>query len=622
MKSLKSLTLILLTVLVCCSLKAQPSGFVASSWESYWCAALGYNSTDAPSFYLNSGLSTYTDTNGAAVAAYLAATNFAATNAISIPQLPSSVLTNNATRGTVNLNSLSLAGSLSSDNAHIFTDGSGNLTAQSLTGLVIATGGNILTNAVATTGTNNAVSVANNTVTVQFNTNAATGGVANGGVLAKYISYNIPTPFAWYDAAQIPGAAAGFNPTNWPDATGNTNNLLIAANPFGFGTPYFDWQPNSCSGNPAVITHSGAQVAFTNSMFGQQSITNFTIFAVYLPNNRVNGATELGVGSVGFQGVTLGQLQVGGGQPQIYACWQAPINDANIGLNIQPANCVSISAMRMGAPSAQAYYQDGRLQEYNFKNQVYILTNMFALFSAPYAVISSLGGVFDNNSSIAEILIYTNTLSDFDVNRVNSYLRTRYNYNVKNLVIDCSSDGQAYWSPINSNLVSLVRYLLPSWEVQCTGQGALTMAQVYQNTTNVFSSGKWPGGTVDILWAGGTDTTLSGLTSSVPAYVSFLRNRGIAVGICTQISRAAYDTTYPTIRTNYNNYIYSNAASMGCFIVDLAANTNIGAINAYSNSYYFVPYPADQVPHPSTNAYTQIIAPTIANQIATNPIFR
>ena len=101
---------------------------------------------------------------------------------------PSGFLTNNATRGTVNLNSLSLAGSFSSDNANIFTDGSGNLTAQSLTGSVMATGGNILTNAVATTGTNNAVSVANNTVTVQFNTNlpASSGGGVTWLVATNY----------------------------------------------------------------------------------------------------------------------------------------------------------------------------------------------------------------------------------------------------------------------------------------------------------------------------------------------------------------------------------------------------------------------------------------------------
>ncbi len=210
---MKKLFLILALFSSCFFLEAQPAGFAAGAWESYWWAALGYNSTDAPSFYLNSGISSYTDTNGAAVAAYNAATNFAATNVVSIAQLPSSVLTNNATRGTVNLNSLSLAGSISSDNAHIFTDGSGNLTASSLTGSITASGGNVvtnnqtgvtlggsfsgaysgaysgaLTNATAASGTNNAVSVSSGIVTVQFNTNlpASSGGGVTWLVATNY----------------------------------------------------------------------------------------------------------------------------------------------------------------------------------------------------------------------------------------------------------------------------------------------------------------------------------------------------------------------------------------------------------------------------------------------------
>jgi hypothetical protein len=67
---------------------ATPPGYKAGALESYWWADLGYNSTNGGSFYNQSGLAVYTDPLGAANMAYNNATNFAATNVYSLPQIP------------------------------------------------------------------------------------------------------------------------------------------------------------------------------------------------------------------------------------------------------------------------------------------------------------------------------------------------------------------------------------------------------------------------------------------------------------------------------------------------------------------------------------------------------
>ena len=124
-------------------------------------------------------------------------------------------------------------------------------------------------------------------------------------------------------------------------------------------------------------------------------------------------------------------------------------------------------------------------------------------------------------------------------------------------------------------------------------------------------------GSVHILWPGGSDTTYAGLTNFTLTYITNLQNAGASVGLATMLSKYAYDVTYPTFRTNYNNWIYSNYNAWGCFLVDLAgASTNLGYINAFSNSMWFAPFPSlDLVPHPNSNAYSMFIAPTIANSI-------
>lgn len=456
-------------------------------------------------------------------------------------------------------------------------------------------------------------------------TNLPPPSLVNGTLAQQTYGPDIPVPFAWYDASQLntnDGASIVF----WPDATGNTNNLMSPYNPFS-STTFNTYSSHGMNGMPCVFMPGGIvgnYVDWTNGTMVVNGFTNFTVFQVYSDTYHGTGLSFWSGPAGGNSTLDFEPYATNANSynSMSFAQWDWTsgglfrVTDVNSGQ-------AEIAAMRCNGLTSLNQSYDPSIWQNGVLN-ARLGTYRSAAFTAggqPYLSNSiAIGGPFRNNTglfweggNIAETIIYTNALTDIQMNAVHAYLRAKYGFAVHSLTIATASEIGNF-AAAQSNWVQIVQQLMPTWSVHSMALAGLTASNIYQQVSNIVQYPKWPGGSYMLIQEGGNDFTNAGgnpiifnVTNAIVQAVELCNSNGYVPILGTMWSNTNCESGLQNgMRTNYNNWVYANAQTYGYFILDFAANPLIGPLGAYANPTYFA---WNNWQHPTTNTYPNIIGP-------------
>lgn len=225
----------------------------------------------------------------------------------------------------------------------------------------------------------------------------------------------VPTPAAWFDAKSGPVVGSGGAVTTWQDRSGNGRD---ATAPVGSEPTLSD---NVFGPHQAVSFDGGEYLEFDGSFLAN---TDYTVFAVVQrrsstnPNHYLGGTTEsnnqnLHLGWRTSTELTHAQWGLGAG------------NDYNI--NVAPFNATDLRpelhVFRHSSTEGKSTFIDGSLEANS--------TNESSLASFDGAAIGRFRTSDFFTGDVAEILIYTEALSDADRVGIESYLTSKWNYDTE-----------------------------------------------------------------------------------------------------------------------------------------------------------------------------------------------
>ena len=441
-----------------------------------------------------------------------------------------------------------------------------------------------------------------------------TGVLTNPLALAN--SLNIPLPYMWNDFS----AANTSVTTNIPDLSGNGNTLGFYTDG-GYG--------NSVLINPTIM--NGRQgiasqflTGWTNgtAFAGANATTNFTLFLVYRDTAWNLDSSLLVFGTTSANPNTYfnptrsynGGTGYGSDAGWYSSTWNAANGQGNTAYVLSKANYqVEITTLRNGLAGDSTIWQNGVINQ-----------QLGALATSAVATLTNtiqLGvWMFNNQGSHAyngELMIYTNALSNVDVARVHNYLKLKYNFMQKSLVICGASVAAGVFANPNSNLVECVQRLLPTYEVSGAAVSGASMEQQYTNFLGIINQQRWHDGSVVYFSSdpSGNDSTngFVEITNYIPLIASACFTNGYQLLLSTLQSSYNQEVNWPGVRTNVNNWIYANWQKYASGFIDLAANPFIGPLGAYTNTAWF----DSGQNHPVTNAYPLIYAPLVASAVQT-----
>ena len=431
----------------------------------------------------------------------------------------------------------------------------------------------------------------------------------NGGVTSGL--------YAWYSASELSatGCTNGQTLFTIPDMTGNTNNTLTGFLPSGnFNGRFNSSAMNSLPGFGGLSQYQG----WTNANFLPMGITNYTIFiAGRDPVQSPLGLTDLSIGlwgkymciaHAGYNASQFGSAQAG-------SCGAWFINNVEYVIYTYPkmnyqinVTCIACSSNGMD-PSE---WENGILCASSGANVAGVtkpcpLTNTLCIGSCILNTSLSWGGWF------GDVIIFTNRLSNAQINQENNCLLSKYLFNKKSLIVTGDSQSVGVFANPSSNTVCCLTRAMPDWEVSEIGYSGWTSQQVWTNGILALSAPRWPGGSVLVVFPDFNNAgNFSEVTNYDTALIQYAKMNGYIPFLCTEWSTVRDEVVYPGYRTNYNNWVYTNWQSLGCAgIVDFSANPNIGPLGSYTNLNWVW---TDQI-HLNSNSYPAIVAPTISSAV-------
>ena len=449
---------------------------------------------------------------------------------------------------------------------------------------------------------------------------AATANVVtNGSGAARAAQLGIPLPAAWLDAGQVTG---GTNVLLWPDLSGNGNNFYVCTNAGYMGNGGYSPSLNSTvmNGLPGVGQANFAML--TNNTVFATATTNFTVLMVYrdtLQSHSGGNATVLfGVNGTGILGFTPYDYQAGpsdnsgaSSEWQIGGSYQAIYDRGNMG--------VEISGVRGGEPDGGTTI---------FANGAAVLkASLYANTAASIKGGASLFGFLPflsylNGDWLGEVLIYTNTLTDAEMNNVNSYLRHKYGLFDKVVVLDGASVMAGVAAAPNSNTVNVVASAMPGYEVVNLARSGHTTAQFLDNFTHVAGGIKFPGGTTvvlddiginELITTGNTNVAFGIMTNYATQYAAFCASNRFNLLIGNQWSTYLGEVQYPGYKKMCNTWISNNWQAIGAQgMVNWYGEPHIGPDGSYTNGLYIWQGGSVSMLHWTTNFYMSFVAPVIS----------
>lgn len=546
-------------------------------------------------------------TNAALQAAYEATNNLPAaaptTNAslLTTGTLPDARLSSNVTKFGTNVVTSVVAGARASVTA-----------TTNASGITVTITADNQTNGYAETVTN----IANSQI-------AALPAVNSTNIQLMLAANNLPTPMAWYNANNL--AATNGPITMVTDSMGNTNNDLYQFLWNGGQTYYSSSIMNGNAGfGGGGNTVGNTWGFFTNTMFGATSKTNFVVFLVYRDPYFTDGSQAFGSGVSGRSSIRFSPWNPNSaaGQNNGGSCayWG---DDPGAGVYVydRENNTVQIASLRSGT-NGFAVWQNGILLN---------RTRQLPSGSTPAVYLTNgicLGGTFTLNSAgwwngwIGECLIYTNSLNDYDVERVHAYLRRKFNLADNCVILAGASDIASTTAAPKSNVVVQTSKMLPGWEVANIAFSGMTAAQAFTNIANTLSyPAGFSGKKILYYYGGGNDdaTGIANITNWLVQVARLCWTNNYALVLSTRYSATNAEAVYPTLRATYNDWIVTNAAAYGWYVSDFSSHPLVGPPGSYTNLNYFY-YDGT---HPNTNFFISIWPPVIAsavNAVGTVPV--
>jgi hypothetical protein len=445
------------------------------------------------------------------------------------------------------------------------------------------------------------------------------------------VSSSIPTAglYAWYRSDTMTNLATGTTVNNITDYTGNANNTLY---PYTTTTFTGTYNATIMNGLPGFSCTTG--LGWTNGSFLTYGVSNATIFIVYRDTvQAVAGSSVFSIGtsagtswnSVCFQDYIGGLTGTeGSGSCSTWSLFNTP---SQIYGFPKQNNQVGIATLRISTNSSNfdpASWDNGvqTMQAIGGSGQigptVVGLTNTLGI--ANYA---RNPGIIPWRGFIGEVLIYTNALTLQQIGQVHNYLKTKYGFDNKSLIVTGDSQATGVYALQTSNTVNVLTRLLPDWECSNIGLSGRTSQQVWTNLFYSVQNQKWQGSTALVIFPDFNNAgSVANATNYTYADIQLARTNGYIPFLVTEWSSYVDEGANPGYRTNYNNWIYTNWASgvMQSYgvagIIDLSTNQFIGPLGAYTNLLWFVSTNIDgNIGHLNSNSYPQIVGPVIANSI-------
>lgn len=194
------------------------------------------------------------------------------------------------------------------------------------------------------------------------------------------------------------------------------------------------------------------------------------------------------------------------------------------------------------------------------------------------------------NGDIAEILVYSGTLTTAQTNLIRSYLNSKYMSAANRIIAD--GDSLTYGTGSTGGLT------FPAQLATLTGRTAVNVAIPGKTMTSIrdeTATLPYGGLTNDImvLYVGTADLGSGAPASTIGPVLLTAAQRYVAAGlqlvICTLADSQAptNPADYETQRQTFNAYIRSNATATGYLVADLAADSRIGDVGDANNLTYF-----------------------------------
>lgn len=194
------------------------------------------------------------------------------------------------------------------------------------------------------------------------------------------------------------------------------------------------------------------------------------------------------------------------------------------------------------------------------------------------------------NGDIAEMLVYSGTLTEAQKNLIRSYLKSKYQSASNRIIADGDSLTYGTGSTGGLTFPAQLATLLGRTAVNVAVPGK-TMTSIRDETTTLPYGGL--ANDIMVLYVGTSDLGSGAAATTIGPILITAAQRYVAAGfqlvICTLAdSQAATNPVdYETQRQAFNGYITSNATSIGYLVADLAADSRIGVVGDANNTTYF-----------------------------------
>ncbi len=195
---------------------------------------------------------------------------------------------------------------------------------------------------------------------------------------------------------------------------------------------------------------------------------------------------------------------------------------------------------------------------------------------------------------IAEVIVYSNQLSQAQIESVNNYLCKKYNRKNQSIVLDGPSTIAGVTTSAYGNPAGVLKQVFRDWDIDVVAYSGATTART-TNTEPYWMNVLKPNKNIYIFNVANND--FSGLTTAqattqmpatetnyINAYVN-ARNAGYLTLAMTTLSTYSETNGYVT---NFNNWLLNNWSGFADGIIDSHLDTNLcGTAGAYMNAAYF-----------------------------------